>query len=1595
MSSNKRRASFLLVSLALLLISSPFLLQRSLHWYVQIKAQQAGYHLKYQSLKLSLQGITLKQVVLEPEEKTFSLQIPSLYVRFLGYLPFQGKIQLALEKPHLCWKSKKMAFSSSSSFSGMLAPLEGTLDVYDPEENFYPIQNAFFSYENQQWKLLLPEGEEAYGKIKPEGYMEACIQEGSLEKWQDLIQYFYPLPYSLKGDILGLCFFKQQGATYLKAEIHQLQAISKKEVFHIEKSCLEMQWDASEVAPCFFREFLLPQIGPWQIGLHAKNITCLSGETLLLQQGELHFSNHPQVGSKLFFTGHSSENTPLYLEGKAFFFSKNQDWMTLKISLGEQEKLIHIQGKEKDKNMDFSIQVPMLSNRSWNQLKYIASRCLPVDPTMDWEIEKAGGNLKMEMTPQEKKIWIEDWNMQGVTWQLGSLYQAGIEKASLQAEVSFKENRGYFHEAKSYLQNAYYTFSSPQLSLQKIQGEVHVKDHAFLPSSFDLSLNGMQSQCSLKGALDQLQLWIYMQGDSHLLWDLFPPSFSLKKLASTPFSLKSFVYVQDQKIHSSSQLFLEGKEQTEPLHLTGTFPWEKLWEEKNFSQGEGWLLAKNFELAGLDPLWEEPLSLEGKADFLLAYQEKKSTLTGCGNPLFWKNQEFHFKLDTGQTPFHLSWEEGKIGWQGDFVLANAALYLPKKDLWFTQLKGSLQKRDDLLHLSLQQAASEGVSLQAEAYFTLLPEDLLLDIQAKQIQGDLPSIVSFSSHFLGHLPHFSQLQGNFQGKDLYIKGYLYKEVPTLWSLEADILEGSFSFAKGGKIEKLKGHISKGLQEELKFWDLSSELLFPGQEKKWQFRSPYFEWGEEKYAFDICLEEKIYELVRLKGEAHREKEEILFCLDSAYSHLLGNPLLLPTGCLDSSGRCKKVKLSSEIELALLLKHGKFFAQQIIPPQSWEWLEKIQGKVSYELVIGEKSALSLVSPHIKWGEALATPLEAFFFKEAKGWEIKTLKLGELQAQGHLDLLEADKKTISFQMSQKDCFSLKGDLSFNEQQKLAGNIQHLWLDIQAFPYYSGAFRGEIEASGCFFLDISHLDRPDSWQVDLDIKPQKIHWKHLTFYNDQKSYFHYSQKEGAMLKGLNWKLFSPDVDLSSLFFRVDTLYFQDQWFLKQAQVFVSGDLFAFLEKSFPSLEAFFPRQWFQEVKELQKDLQWTGDLWISTKGNTLFLDLQELSLPLGEYSCYVKDLYLKSDINSCQLEGKYLHENKPYEFQIFCEFSSPFKGKVVLLDEKTNPNPFSLSWSWEKGGSLRIHELQGNFLGMEASLFEESFTPEGGSLLGSVYFNFSKILPLLQETYKPWVQNLQLGEGYELKGHFSYGKNQNAFQGILSGKEFEIGGFSFKTLLAKMYWSKDRLELKDVKLSDSSGVLKIDSFSMRNTSLGRILFVPKIQIKEFRPSLMKKIGKEAEDMKPFLIRNFVLENVQGCLEDPESFTAKGSLHFINSFKREHTFFDLPSEVLGRIFGLDLELLIPVTGKMEVELKQGKLFFTSLTEAFSENHRSKFFLAEPEMPSFIDLQGNLHIYVKMKQYVLFKFTENFILKVEGKLNDPTFSLNRKKSFFSS
>jgi hypothetical protein len=79
--------------------------------------------------------------------------------------------------------------------------------------------------------------------------------------------------------------------------------------------------------------------------------------------------------------------------------------------------------------------------------------------------------------------------------------------------------------------------------------------------------------------------------------------------------------------------------------------------------------------------------------------------------------------------------------------------------------------------------------------------------------------------------------------------------------------------------------------------------------------------------------------------------------------------------------------------------------------------------------------------------------------------------------------------------------------------------------------------------------------------------------------------------------------------------------------------------------------------------------------------------------------------------------------------------------------------------------------------------------------------------------------------------------------------------------------------------------------------------------------------------------------------------------------------------------MIPVFGEIDFSLEDEKIHFLKMQNCFSDAGRSYFYLWH-KSKSFLDFDGNIHLDIRMKQYVLFKFAELFIISLDGPVSSP-------------
>ena len=300
----------------------------------------------------------------------------------------------------------------------------------------------------------------------------------------------------------------------------------------------------------------------------------------------------------------------------------------------------------------------------------------------------------------------------------------------------------------------------------------------------------------------------------------------------------------------------------------------------------------------------------------------------------------------------------------------------------------------------------------------------------------------------------------------------------------------------------------------------------------------------------------------------------------------------------------------------------------------------------------------------------------------------------------------------------------------------------------------------------------------------------------------------------------------------------------------------------------------------------------------------------------------------------------------------------------------------------ISIQKIQGNLFGVDFQFLEAS-KMDDWNFLADLRIDALRLKQVVGPDAKMLIDELKFHKGYELKGDLTCKKEnlkESFFEGYLKGRDFDFLGYMFKTLLANIHVDQKGVSLKNLTISDEAVTVSIPELAINVSSKGDlILRIPELKIDELRPSILKK-KHIRERAKPFCIKSMVFQDITGNLSDEKSFTGRGQLKFINTFKEGHNLLDIPIDIISRL-GLDSGLLVPVQGELDFVLKNGRLVFTKLKNSYSESKRSYFYLWN-KSESYIDFSGNMHIDIRMKQYVLFKITELFILSLQGTLEKP-------------
>ncbi len=874
-------------------------------------------------------------------------------------------------------------------------------------------------------------------------------------------------------------------------------------------------------------------------------------------------------------------------------------------------------------------------------------------------------------------------------------------------------------------------------------------------------------------------------------------------------------------------------------------------------------------------------------------------------------------------------------------------------------------------------------------FSLHMDEESIIIESSEIQGKIESLLPLvKAYYPDMSSRLPAIRGEFvipkQGAMLLI-GLHKEDAIVRCKLDMKLQDVSTPCLSSFCVEALCGNISiDSFSHEIKLEGFRGKVA-TGRDR-YPFVLQDMHWGAGSITpFDLQIREGDRIFARIAGTVE-DKEGITLSFDEKKTFFQGvqlRPLPIKLGIALPP---PVLELRPSVDIQEIVTSREFFQRAFAMPQSiLSSLEKVEGVVVGNVRYDPRNEdLSVL---LEGKELLFDGKPSPFFLEVHrrnaGWKVDSLRFKEWNVQASLigkeDKIVVDPIEIS---CPEGVFAGRGFYDRKEEKltisscSITGSMEKLKT---TFPQLKELFSvvGDIRAKGSF--SCVDLFAEPKWEGTVSLESSLLDRLLVT---QKPLHFSFSGKKGAYLG-----------EFALLLQEKMTKQTVAQCFVSEASFHpttkkgvlskVNGALSSSLLRSLAA-KGLIP-EWLSSMRKQEQllfkgDMQWEGSNY-------------QVQGYLKDGTYYVKDnaldltqIQLQVDAGVAYLKAQTLIQNKPLWLLAQAPLSQKGSCLVQIKEEGQKEGivaTFSSSGCCEK--------IQGACRAMDVALQKKSSASKDLIYVGHVQINFAELCPFLPKAVAEPIASLQLGDGYRMEGTFVVKENKEnpvQFVGSLQGRQFEVLGYTFGAMQAEVDLSPERCTIEQLKVEDGSGTLTMKSCRILKEEGGWNVFAPLVYVKDFQPSRLSKKEEKPSSAKPFTIRNLSLYDISGYLGEKKSFSAAGSLNFTNIFKKEMSFFDLPFELMKDL-GLDLNILTPVSGEVDFYLDSGKCHFKDLRSAYSEGRRSQFFF--PTDTSYIDLDGNWHVDLKMKQNVVLKWSESFVLLIRGKLDSPKYSLKNAET----
>lgn len=982
------------------------------------------------------------------------------------------------------------------------------------------------------------------------------------------------------------------------------------------------------------------------------------------------------------------------------------------------------------------------------------------------------------------------------------------------------------------------------------------------------------------------------------------------------------------------------------------------------------------------------------------------------------------------------------GHNTNFFVKNAAYQDKKNGLKFADIKAEISFKSFQMVAKDVEAFSDGIYFAGEisADLNRFHQGFAdIQIRAQQMEGKVSSLKTFMSHFkVSPLFLDCPLEGNMAFRK---DGGQFNFSVTPENVEFDscfnaVLTDGFLTCDHKEIalRDLSSNIDFNQKNSsLEFSDIQGSLLVGPL----QMADEYIVAGDlirisgqpnQQAEFDLWIGDKTRDVIRIAGKTkpiNKNSSHTHFAaleLDHSLSHFWDvHPQEFELVIRDWK-HIETFKLKMALQLSSLFKDLQKIAKHgfvLFTRDPFKSIKNIQSADGFFSVDIQYNDLTSQLSFLAQGQDLSIDQHKYKnillkgSKKDKSWNIDQLQINRLSLAADLTELEGMWKVnfLGLQYGESILAGLEGNY-FPNKHSFKGKIN--LLEIQAeklneFPDFQSFYekfqpKGRLNATGS--LEFQLIEERPKWKAEAQLDVSLKNFESLGIRLEDVSHIpcNFLSNKEMTIGNIQTALFESGRKHAQINIPKTFYDFPNHEIIVEGLNFlIPGDEMPWLASKIKNIlpKALHPLS-LELISKTSKKDPFEGSLSITRAGQhrTVHLTLNDGVYLFNGAEYSLSNLSIAYNPLEFNFNAEYQLRNLLFHLSLKSRSPDLEYGEFLLSSQ--NGLRLSAIWHTDPKIGILLQKAEGNLDGISFNLYRPAIsTSKDIELYGELGLDLNMNMRFLPENLRNLLAHWQTTGTYALKGFwaipienlFSW-QDKLHFQGAIDGKNMVVNGFQIDSLSATLEMTPKKASLEGIQICDISG--KIESEHMEITHSAEkswIISSPLITLSRFRPSLMRNLNiKKDVSENTLTIKQMELKNFIGDLSNSLTFTGHGRIYCANPPKRErpNSLINVSSDLLIKL-GLDLSALSPVSGAIDYEMKEGKMYFKKFKDMYSTGRVSKFYLPkQASTPSYIDFNGNINLQVRMKQYnLLYKIAELFTINIGGTLWEPSYNLYKE------